>query len=111
MTQTEYMNLVHQAIFDVLCVSEEMLKSPKRNAKYVDARKIFSYLCRVNGIPYSTIGETINRGYHTVSYQVETFVESIKFDKVLFTRYCEVKSYIENKLKTQNAKILKKKER
>ena len=111
MKQEEYIKHIYEAIENVLCISEEMLKSPKRTAKHNDARKIFSYLCRVNGIPYSTIGETINRGYHTVSYQVETFVESIKFDKVLFTRYCEVKSYIENKLKTQNAKILKKKER
>lgn len=44
MTNNEYMKLVHQAIFDVLCVSEEMLKSPSRIAKNCDARKIFCYL-------------------------------------------------------------------
>lgn len=98
MTNNEYMKLVHQAIFDVLCVSEEMLKSPSRIAKNCDARKIFCYLCRTNGIPYSTISEQLNRSYHTVTYAVETFLESTKFDKVLWKQYCEIKSYIENKL-------------
>lgn len=102
MTQTEYMNLVHQAIFDVLCVSEEMLKSPKRNAKYVDARKIFSYLCREKKISYQTIADCVNREHSTVCSQVEQFLSTIKFDRELRTKYFDVKLYIDNKLQNNN---------
>lgn len=104
MTQTEYMNLVHQAIFDVLCVSEEMLKSPKRNAKYVDARKIFSYICSEENISFDIIGRYINRNRTTTYWQSCIFIEEVKFNKPLRETFFKVKQRLE--AIHNNAKVL-----
>lgn len=96
MKQEEYIKHIYEAIENVLCISEEMLKSPKRTAKHNDARKIFSYLCREQGMTFLRIAEILNRDHATIMYQVDTFTEFIKFDKILREKFFNVKLYIDN---------------
>ena len=99
MIKAETTEIIYEAILNVLNVSEEMLKSASRKANYVDARKIFSYLCREKKITYMEIGAMINREHSTVSFQVEMFPKTIKFDSVLRKKFFDVKLYIDNKIK------------
>lgn len=102
MNNNEYLKLLYRTILDVLCVSEDELKSVKKKANIVDARKIFSYLCKEQGLSLNQIGALVNRNHSTIAYQVDTFTEFIKFDKVLRDKFFKVKLYIDNKLKGSN---------
>lgn len=88
---------IYNAIFNIMCVSEEMLKSSSKKTKNCDARKIFSYLCVEQGISLNTIGEYLNRDRSSIDYLVKDFPEKIKYDKVLREIFFKVKMYLERK--------------
>lgn len=92
------------AILDIMCVSEEMLKSSSRKAKYVDARKIFSYICSEENISFDIIGGYINRNRTTTYWHSCRFMEEVKFNKPLRETFFKVKQRLETI--QNNAKVL-----
>lgn len=91
-----FVKLLQQAILDVMCVSEEMLKSSSRKAQICDIRKIFCYLCSEQGFSLNTIAKYINRDHSSVWNHIKDFPERIKYDKILRESFFKVKMYLEN---------------
>ena len=87
---------IEEAVCSVCGVTLEQLASKKRTINVVYAKFIYAKLKFNDGLNCHQIAEIMNVGYRTITANVQSFNDRLKFDFELREKYNEVKKILSN---------------
>ena len=85
---------IEEAICKVCNVTNEQIFSKNRQIDIVYAKFIYTKLKFNEGLTCKEIAEMMNVNYRTVTYNVQSFNDRLKFDSKLRIKYNEVKELL-----------------